>query len=191
MKALILNGMRPNQHFLSLLQQTIESFLRQRQCEVQSYILHEQSIPYCRGDFFCWVRTPGECTIKGIVSEIGKAMIHHDVVVYLSPVTFGGFSSVFKRMLDHQLGLLLPFLKQKGGETRHTPRYEKFPAIAGIGYLPESRVEQERLFAQLIETHARNLNASGYGTACVYDGESDEMIHVKLSLLFARTGMMV
>jgi len=44
--------------------------------------------------------------------------------VFFTPVTFGGYSSVLKRALDHIIPTLVPFLVAEGDDTRHPLRYD-------------------------------------------------------------------
>lgn len=58
--------------------------------EVASVVLREKKIGTCAGDFFCWIRTPGVCNVDDDNHAIAKAVAASDLVVYLTPITFGG-----------------------------------------------------------------------------------------------------
>ena len=45
-----------------------------------------------------------------------------DLVIYLTPVTFGGYSSELKRMVDHQIQNISPFFTSVQGEIHHQRR---------------------------------------------------------------------
>jgi NAD(P)H-dependent FMN reductase len=76
--------------------------------EAEAIVLREQKIGNCAGDFFCWVRSPGLCNTDDDNRVIAAKVMQSELLVYLTPVTFGGYSSALKRMgspVD-----ILPFL---------------------------------------------------------------------------------
>lgn len=185
----ILNGMHPGQQPIEVIHSQLERDLERSGHSYNSFRLHQTDMPWCRGDFFCWIKTPGECMLKGISSEIGQTMIRNDVTVFLTPVTFGGYSSQLKKALDHQIGLILPHFMNVGGETHHKPRYERYPRLAGIGFLNEPDEEKEKIFSELIGRNAINMHAPAHAACFVYADDSPERISVKLTLLFGKTGV--
>ncbi|MCK4899409.1 MAG: hypothetical protein KAS38_11555 [Anaerolineales bacterium] len=66
-------------------------------------------------------------------------MINHeiDLMVYLTPITFGGYSSALKRMVDHQIQNVLPFFARVSSETHHRKRYKKYPDLLAVGWMDE------------------------------------------------------
>ena len=62
-----------------------------------------------------------------------RALVHSDLVVFLTPVTFGGYSSELKKALDHVIPILQPFMQKRGGETRHPQRYVRRRDLLVIG----------------------------------------------------------
>lgn len=182
MQFTLLNGMHPGQTQLEKILEIAESLLSGSGHTARTFNLHEYDIPWCRGDFHCWIRTPGECLLKGISSEIGNSLVNSQAAVFLTPVTFGGYSSHLKKALDHQIGLILPHFTQIGGETHHKPRYEQYPRIAGIGFLGQPDAEQEQIFARLIERNAVNLHAPAHAASFIYGPDSPDRVRVKLSL---------
>src|SRR5512145_2282995 len=75
----------------------------------ETILLREQKIGNCAGDFFCWVRTPGMCNTNDDNRLIAARVVQSDLLIYLTPVTFGGYSSQLKRMVDHQIQNISPF----------------------------------------------------------------------------------
>jgi multimeric flavodoxin WrbA len=101
LKALILNGSLKNQSQLEPVQETLEVELRGGGWSVESVLLHELNIRSCTGCFRCWHTTPGICT--GIndddAEEITKKVINSKLVVFLTHLTFGGYSSERARVI--------------------------------------------------------------------------------------------
>jgi len=155
MKALILDGSHANDsHAVN-----ITNSLRKHLPDAETIILREQKIGNCAGDFFCWVRSPGICNTDDDNRIIAEKIMNSDVVVYLTPVTFGGYSSTLKRMVDHQIQNISPFFANINGEVHHQKRYKRYPDFLAIGWMDESNVQAEVIFRHLVHRNAINMYA--------------------------------
>jgi len=152
MKALIING------GVSLKFKSINSSIERllNSYFVESVFLEEKLIEPCRGCFACWISTPGVCMIKDEEEEIIDKMIKSDLVVFLTPVVFGGYSSLFKKFLDRIIPILLPYFKRVKGEYHHLKRYDKYPKVVVIGVCKEKNNEVEETFSKLIGRNSLN-----------------------------------
>src|SRR3990172_11550569 len=112
MKALILDGSNTNDPQAG----RIASALYKHLPNAETITLREQKIGNCAGDFFCWIRNPGICNIDDDNRIIAAKVVQSDLVVYLTPVTFGGYSFQLKRMVDHQIQNISPFFTNVNGE---------------------------------------------------------------------------
>jgi len=106
MKTLILDGSLTNDSQAVKL----TNALRKHLPESETIVLREQRIGNCAGDFFCWVRSPGMCNTNDDNRLIAAKIVQSELLIYLTPVTFGGYSSELKLMVDHQIQNLSPFL---------------------------------------------------------------------------------
>ncbi len=172
MRATILDGSRKDDTTLNGVRQILAEELLAVGWEVQPFILHQIKIAYCLGCFECWTRTPGVCRIDDPARNITAAIIRSDLVVYLTPVTFGGYSSELKKALDRSIGLVSPFFASIDGEIHHQRRYARYPRLLGIGGLLHADAESERLFSGLVARNALNVHAPAYaaGTLIVTAG---------------------
>jgi multimeric flavodoxin WrbA len=91
--------------------------------------------------------------------DVAAAVVQSDLMIWLTPVTFGGYGSQLKKVLDHLICLILPFFKTVEGETHHVPRYEEHPDLLVIGTLPQGDAESEAIFTDLAERNAINMSA--------------------------------
>lgn len=159
LKALILNGSLKNQIQLEPVQETLEEELRGGGWSVESVLLHELDIRSCTGCFRCWNVTPGICTgVKDDdAEEITKKVINSELVVFLTPLTFGGYSSELKKMIERFLGLLQPGTTLINGETHHLKRYENYPSILAIAITEKIDDEEVQLFKTLGHRHSLNF----------------------------------
>jgi multimeric flavodoxin WrbA len=172
MKAVILDGSRKGDDSLSTAQRIILDELTGMGWEVETFILHALDISYCRGCFECWVKTPGVCVSTGVGRDIAGAVIRSDLTVFLTPITFGGYSSELKKAVDHLIGLVSPFFMRIGGETHHKPRYAKYPRLLGVGALPTADEESERIFTTLVERNAINMHSPSHAAGVILSGWS-------------------
>jgi multimeric flavodoxin WrbA len=90
--------------------------------------------------------------------DIVHSYVCSDVVVYATPVTFGGYSSILKTVIDRiMLPVLDPRFTVVGGEVHHRLRYRRYPGMIGLGTLSSSDPGAERLFATLVARNGINV----------------------------------
>jgi multimeric flavodoxin WrbA len=133
--------------------------------EAQTLDLREMDLAYCCGCFGCWVKTPGACVVRDSSAEVAKAIIESEATLYLTRVTFGGYSSRLKRAVDRIICLGSPFFRKVDGEVHHEKRYDKYPNLIGVGLLPEPDEEAEAIFTALVGRNAINIGSVHYATA--------------------------
>ena len=134
---------------------------------VTSFHLPDLQIADCVGDFKCWTRTPGICGFDDANREISRAFVQSDVAVFLTPVTFGGYSFHLKKALDHFVVNILPLFKAYAGETRHAQRYDRLPDVVAVGLTAGPDEEAERVFAALVGRNVLNTRSARHAVAFV------------------------
>ena len=158
MKALVLDGSREGDSLTPVAVLGMTAALAGRIEVVERVKLRDLAIVPCAGCFGCWTRTPGECVIEDGASDVLRSYVRSDVVVYATPVTFGGYSSELKKMLDRFIPILDPRFTAVGGEVHHLLRYRRYPKTIGLGTLPSPDPEMERLFAGLVARNGLNIH---------------------------------
>jgi len=158
MNALILDGTIENTVFGDRSLEALQEVLDKQSISSETIILREQDIAHCRGCFDCWVKTPGICIINDEARNITRKMIQSDLVVYFTPIVFGGYSPFLKAQLDRSIGLLLPTFGKFHGEIHHNKRYETYPAMLGVGLLTNNEPKQAELFREHIHRNSLNLH---------------------------------
>lgn len=137
----------------------------------RSFFLPDIEITDCAGDFNCWLKTPGICSINDENREIARAVVQSDLLVFLTPVTFGGYASELKKGLDHIIQIISPFFETVAGESHHVKRYERYPRFVGLGLMDGVDDEAARVFRTLVARNALNAHddrhASGPGRPVV------------------------
>ena len=166
-RTLVLNGALAGDETLAPVEDVLVALLRETGTLVRDYQLRDVPLAYCQGCFECWVKTPGLCKTDGDAGrEITSAMIGSDLMVLLTPVTFGGYSSEIKKAMDRSICMVSPFFRRVGGEVHHRRRYRRYPALAAVGVVREPDEEQERIFRTLVERNALNFDSPATA-ACV------------------------
>jgi multimeric flavodoxin WrbA len=159
MKAVVLNGSNRDNNPLNFWENIIVEILKNRRWEVETVELRNIKLSTCIGCFGCWIKTPGQCILKDNGVEICKAVARSDLLVLLTPVTFGGYSFELKKMVDRLIPNLLPLFTKINGEMHHKTRYEKNPKLLVIGYHPQHDEESERIFKELVHRNAINMDS--------------------------------
>lgn len=167
MKVLILDGALPGDAAVPAIAQRLQQVLATIGWNTEIVALREQRIAYCLGCFDCWTKMPGLCKIDDDGRTVTAAMLASDLVAYLTPLTFGGYSSELKKALDRSICLVSPFFTHIDGEVHHKPRYDHYPAILGVGVSAAPNDVQTAIFARLIERNALNLHAPAHAALVV------------------------
>lgn len=182
MNVLLLDGVPKKEDHATQIYQVIYHHLETTNHQV-TYDLYQLNIAPCMGCFGCWIRTPGECIIGDDGSLIARELIQHDVVIFFSPVTFGGYSCGLKKAMDRLIPDILPFFRIIQNEIHHVPRYKKCPNLIFIGTLPSENPAMEKTFFQLNRRNVLNMNPNLYSQAIFYQQQPEEEIKAKFKEL--------
>jgi len=173
LRALVLDGARGDEPEFALARAVVGRQLADSGWGVDATVLRDLDIAGCRGCFGCWVRTPGQCVADDAGREVARAAAGSDLLVWLTPVTFGGYSSELKKALDRLIPSILPFFTTVNGTTRHKLRYDKAQSIAAVGLIREPDEAAETVFRALVEHNAANFHSPGYGVGIVRAGAGE------------------
>jgi len=114
-----------------------------------------------------------------------------DLVVFLTPVTFGGYSSQLKKALDHVIPVLQPFMRTRAGETRHPQRYERRRDLLVVGTAPAGQAggPEAQTFRRLVERNTYNMEPTRWTTGVLEQGTNDWEVRVAVNALLAEVGV--
>ena len=180
MKVLLLNGEKNEKNDLNQFVGVMERKLEQRDWLVNEIKLHKKTIADCLGCFACWVKKPGLCIIDDDAQEIARRFINSDLIIYLTPVFFGGYSYQLKKALDRMIPLMSPFFTKVDGEIHHKPRYGKYPSIIGIGVMTEFNKEEAELFKNLVRRNSINLHSPNCASDIFIKDKETDCIEQKI-----------
>ncbi|HEY8343631.1 MAG TPA: flavodoxin family protein [Bacillota bacterium] len=190
MRVLLLNGSRTVQHdpTTELISKICRQELEKNGHLFKEIRLAEKKIAPCLGCFGCWVKTPGVCVIPDEGREIAASVIRSNLLINLTSITFGGYSSELKKAMDRLIPLLSPFFMKIKGEVHHQTRYKSYPKLLNIGVLPENDPKMAELFRTLGERNAINLHSPLYRCGIYLNTQEPEAISNNLVQLLKEVG---
>ena len=115
---------------------------------------------------------PGLCRIDDAGREVVESIIGGDLAIYLTPITFGGYSSELKKAIDRSIGLISPFFTRIDGEVHHHARYDRYPSLFGVGVLPAPHPAQEQIFDTLVGRNAINMHVPRHSSVVLYRSQA-------------------
>ncbi len=191
LKVLVFDGSRSGETEQEPALAVIEEEMVTRGWEVETLHLRDIEIKPCIGCFGCWAQTPGICVIDDACREVTKKLVQSDLLVIVTPVTFGGYSSEAKKALDRSLGMMLPHTMKINGKTHHRPRYKRYPRFIVVGTMPAHDPEIERVFKALVTRNSVNGHAPGHAGGVVTDGQDAEGVLASFRDLLRTAGVVM
>lgn len=185
-KVIVLDGSGPGDENLAPLLAILIDELRHSGTEVQTYTLGEVKLGHCMGCFGCWIETPGICVQADAGHEIVKAIIRSELTVLFTPVTFGGYSSELKKVVDRWIPLNLPHFGNYYGEVYHKPRYSRFPRLLAIGVQRDPNRDEARIFKAVVGRNAINCHAPSYAAEVIMSTDDFDSFRGRFKALLSR-----
>ena len=76
-------------------------------------------------------------------------MVQSNLIIHFTLITFGGYSSELKKVIDRFIPTILPFFTKRNGEIHHKYRYGKRGSIIAVGVLDTPNEEKEAIFKEV------------------------------------------
>lgn len=189
MKAVVFNSAGKGSGGLKTAQEIIGEELAKAGWDIDVLDLCKTEIAACLGCFGCWFKTPGICVINDAGRDVLKTFVQSDMAVFMTPVTFGGYSSDLKKAVDRLIPGISPYFMKINGETHHRPRYERFQKLVAIGELRFPDLESEGIFKKLVERNAINMHSPAH-TSCIVLGEDwSDQVRNKVKKCLSEVGV--
>ena len=154
MKMLILCDRESTSHNSWDLCSQVQSTVQETGIDVDTVVLNGDDIKHCMGCYMCWVRTPGYCIITNdCANGVGKQEIQADIVLFLTKITYGGYSYDLKSFIDRSIPNISPYFEIIEDNMRHGMRYEWFPNIISLGY-GANTPEERQTFIDLVKRNS-------------------------------------
>lgn len=140
----------------NLIEKALENLLQKTGKEFFHFKLKNMKILACRSCGACEIKSPGKCVFHDDMPEIMRAIAPGSLILMLTPVRFGGYSSQLKKVLDKLMILVLPLYTVKDGHLLHSPRYGK-KSLLVIGLTGQNLPGEEENFRLLAARNALNM----------------------------------
>jgi NAD(P)H-dependent FMN reductase len=185
--ALVLDGRSPADSASARLFEVLLEVLQRRFQEVRVLSLADMKLAHCIGCFACWDETPGICRYHERDATLAvQAVAESDLVVLVTPVTFGGYSARLKQIVDRLVVLVLPYFGVSQGEVHHLPRYSHYPRWLAVGVQAEPNAAEAGLFKLLAGRNAINLQARSYAADVVQVSDDRDTLATRFRSMLVR-----
>ncbi len=136
---------------------------------IETVYLNEKRIQHCRGCFYCWTKTPGQCVHRDDMAELLPKLIAADLVIYATPLYYYTMTGLMKDFLDRKLPLATPFIAEVNGRFYHPHRFEQ-PKPQRTLLLSNCGFPGQYNFSGLIETFQVMTQRQLNGLICCAQG---------------------
>ena len=137
----------------------LKNLLKDRSGEYDIIEAGDMNISPCIGCNHCWLKTPGECSLKDDYVPILQKAVHAEQLWVISDTALGFINHKGKNIIDRIIPLATMYLHFVNKEMRHVPRYEKSPDI-GIIYRGDA---DSGFLAHWCDRTALNLRSRSLG----------------------------
>lgn len=156
MEWVILDGLDRETGLNERISRTLTSRLAQAGMPYTYFRMDELKIAPCRSCGACGYKSPGKCVINDDLHGILRVVARSGVLVFLSPIRFGGYSSCLKKALERFMNLGMPYYTVHKGHLLHPMRYGE-KSVLSIGVKEADVAGEDETFRLLLERNARNL----------------------------------
>jgi multimeric flavodoxin WrbA len=132
------------------------------------------------------VKTPGHCSSQDDGREVAESIARCNALVFLSPVTFGGYSGRLKMAVDRIIPTISPLFETVNGEMHHKLRYPPAHSFLALGWQDKPDEESARVFTRLASRNALNMHAPASGSAVLHGGLSAEERRARVEQLVGK-----
>lgn len=113
----------------------------------------------CIGCNCCWLKTPGECSIKDDYNNILKQIPEADQLWVISDTALGFIDHKGKNVFDRIIPILDMYLEFRGGQMRHILRYDQ---KTDIGLIVNGEADMDYL-GRWCKRVALNIDSNSLG----------------------------
>lgn len=139
MKVLAINGSPHGEKGNTAL--ILEPFLngmKEAGAEVHLFCTKKMKINPCRGEYNCWLKTPGKCFQEDDMQKVLSKLIEADILVFATPLYVDGMTGPMKNFLDRIIPIADPIIELRDGHCRHPGRREvsdgKLVLVSNCGF---------------------------------------------------------
>jgi len=136
----------------------LNELLAEKGWETRLFPISEMDIRPCSSCGNCAAKTPGRCSITDDMEQIYQAWSQCRLLIFCTPLSFGGYSSRLKLVQDRFMPMNTALFTIRKGELHHENRYWPTPSLLTVGQLNNSQPGEKEAFEYLTERNAINMN---------------------------------
>lgn len=140
-------------------------------------IIDSDDINYCKGCFTCWTKTPMECAFNDKCKKTSKYFLNAEKIVIISKCIYGSFSSKVKKILEKNIGYVMPYFTIREKEIHHKMRNNNKPDVIVIFY-GEIDNNEKYISRELIKRNKLNFN---YNSTKIFYLKNEDEVRSKLN----------
>jgi multimeric flavodoxin WrbA len=111
----------------------------------------------CQGCFKCWRKNAGYCVTKDSLQHIGAAIGTSDKITIISEISYGGYSSSIKRVIDRSIGFSIPFFIYREWKTHHMKRYRHSHQMLSVYFYGQASEFEKETAKELVKMNSINM----------------------------------
>lgn len=138
--------------------------MKEAGAEVEIFYANDLKINPCKGDFSCWIRTPGRCIHDDDMTWLLPKVTQADITVWASPIYCDGVTGTIKNLMERLLPMALPYFEIRDGHIRHPGRdgvkLGKIVLVSNCGFWERDNFDP--LLAHF-DAYSRNVGAQFAG----------------------------
>lgn len=138
---------------------SLKEVFEERKETYKWFKINDYKIESCKSCGACGIKSPGKCVIQDDAPIILKEVAQCESLIFLTPIRFGGYSSLLKKILDRLIIVGTPFYTVHKGHMVHPMRYD-LKWLFGLGISENNGLTQEDSFKTLVANNALNISAS-------------------------------
>ncbi len=130
--------------------------------ETQIVYLRDLVIMPCYSCEGCTRKTPGECIVGDDTEKFLKPAAKSNIIIGITKLSFGGYSSDYKKAVDKFALLGTPYYHMHNGKLVHRKRYENITGLYNIGFAKDPSEMEINNFYYLTRHNAMNLTIDNF-----------------------------
>ena len=150
----------------------IRSELRSTSTDFDIVEASEMKIGNCIGCNYCWLKTPGICTVKDDHETILRKMVKSEQIWIISDVTLDFVTPLAKNIVDRTIPLATMNLKFKGDQMRHVLRYGKKGYDFGLIIRGEADMDYLKRWSERVAVNFGGRSRGAFGTEDIKEAVS-------------------
>ena len=190
MKTVVLNAFSLNEEIFLAIKEKTKWYFNKLNYKIDFVNLREKKIVYCTGCSYCTEKEAGICIRDDDMRKIYPKISSSEIHIYLTPISFGGFNSDLKKIIDRFSPLYLPTYSLKENELHHPSRYSSPQKILFIGVLNKDELQRQEETFRLVTRRLKTASFADDASTIILKNEwPQEKVSTAIKNGFSELGL--